>query len=277
MDGVDGVDGLFVRLGERGVIVASANFRDLGGLRTLDGYATRYGRLFRSGHLHELNPAERLRVESLNLSTIVDLRRPSEVETRPTPTFGTERNTNIAPSAGADEFAEIAAIALEPAKAEHAASLAVKYYRENVLSRLDLYRPVVREAIDPDNHPLLFHCTAGKDRTGFVAAVLLGLLGVDRPHVIRDYLATNELRREWMAQHLMNHRRRVAEQRGVDVMEVSEADLATTRIVLIAEAVYIEASLDAVEERFGTWDAFRTSGLGISDSELDRFHKSMLH
>ena len=263
-------------LSERGVIVASANFRDLGGLRTIDGYATRYGRLFRSGHLHELNPAERQRVESLNLATIVDLRRASEVEMRPTPTFGTERNTNIAPSASTDEFAEIAAMALEPAQAEHAASLAVRYYRENVLSRLDFYRPVIREAIDPDNHPLLFHCTAGKDRTGFVAAVLLGLLGVDRPHVIRDYLATNELRLEWTAQHLMTYRRRVAEQRGVDVIEVAEADLATTRIVLIAEAAYIEASLDAVEERFGTWDSFRTAGLGISDPSLQRFRESML-
>lgn len=264
-------------LSERNVIVASANFRDLGGLRTADGYATRYGRLFRSGHLHELNPAERQRVESLNLSTIVDLRRPSEVQTRPTPTFRTERNTNIAPSAAADEFAEIAAMALEPARAEHAASLAMRYYRENVWSRLDFYRPVILEAVDPDNHPLLFHCTAGKDRTGFVAAVLLGLLGVERRLLVSDYLATNELRREWMAQHMANYRRRVAEQREVDVTEVDESDLATTRIVLMAEAAYIEASLDAVQARFGTWDAFRTAGLGISDAALDRFRGSMLH
>ena len=60
------------------------------------------------------------------------------------------------------------------------------------------------------------------------------------------------------------------------MMEVSEADLATTKIVLIAEAAYIEASLDAVEERFRTWDAFRTAGLGISDPSLQRFRESML-
>lgn len=264
-------------LGDRNIIVDSANFRDLGGLNTTDGQVTHYGRLFRSGHLHELTTGETARVAALSLSTIVDLRRHTEVALRPTPTFGSERNANIPPSPESDEFAEAAAMALDPARATHAASLAIRYYRENVWSRLEFYAPVFHQAMDPDNHPLLFHCNAGKDRTGFVAAVLLGLLSVAREDIVSEYLLTNELRSTWIAQHLVNYRRRIAEQRGVDTSEVSEADLATTQIVLVAKAAYIETSLDAVIERFGTWEAFRSDGLGINHAVFDRFRRSMLH
>jgi len=161
------------------VILTTANLRDLGGLPTSDGWTVRTGRLFRSGHLCDLDDAGLSVVGALGVRTIVDLRRPVEIAERPHPDVPGAELIHCQVSDDDNEFAVVANM-LDDAEGTIDGPAAVEdYFRRNVDGRLDAYRPVFRLATDPARLPLLFNCTAGKDRTGFVAAVLLRLLGVD--------------------------------------------------------------------------------------------------
>lgn len=150
----------------------SLNLRDLGGVRTHDGAIVRSGRLYRSEFPAFLTrgPA----ADELGLRTVLDLRRTVE--------------------AGAESI-DAAAIGVDyhrcPLVAGKADSWHAKYpsYLHNAPDRLVA---AVRIAVDPDRHPVLFHCAAGKDRTGVLAALLLGLLDVPRDQIVADYTATEQ-------------------------------------------------------------------------------------
>ena len=129
--------------------------------------------------MSELSPEEEDIYRSLKLRLIIDLRRDDEVTERPTPSFGSEDNIHISVSDPDNAFAEAAAKAHEEGAEKLILADAVRYYREVVTDNLHRYIPVFEQIFDAENHPVLFHCTAGKDRTGFVAAALLKFLGVD--------------------------------------------------------------------------------------------------
>lgn len=258
------------------VVVPSANLRDIGGLPTVDGRVVRRGRLYRSGYLSELTAAELDVVRGLGLRTIVDLRRPAEVELRPNPDIPGAERVHVSTSEDDNEFAVLAANLTDPVVTARAAEYPVAYNRNIVVRSIHRFRPVFAAAVDPDRHALLFHCTAGKDRTGFVAAVLLRLLGVDEALVRADYVLTNEVRREWIAVRLELFRQRIATERGVPPESVTEEDLAPSRVVIEAASDYIQAALDAVPEVHGSWDDFRRDGLGIDDRTFARFADAML-
>jgi protein-tyrosine phosphatase len=250
------------------VVVASANLRDLGGLPTGDGGEVRRGRLFRSGHLHELTVAELATLRGLGLRTVVDLRRPVEVDERPTPTLDGVRRVHVSTSADDNEFAVVAANMTDPAMADRAAGLARAYNRSIVVHHLHRYVPAFEVLVDPAAGPALFHCTAGKDRTGFVAAALLGMLGVDDEHILADHELSDEIRREWVAERLEAIRTRIADERGIDPAEVTDRDLHVARVMLGADRANIAAALAAVVEVYGDWHRFRRDGLGIDDGRF---------
>ena len=155
------------------VLVVAANLRDLGGLATTDGRAVRPGRLFRSGYLSDLEVSGRATVDALGLRTIVDLRRPTEVAARPHPDLPACEVVGISVSDDDNEFTVLANAMVDPDAEPLGPDHITSYFRTLVTDRLDRYRPVFEVATDPDRLPLLFNCTAGKDRTGVVAAVLL--------------------------------------------------------------------------------------------------------
>ena len=145
------------------------------------------------------------------------------------------------------------------------------YFRNTVTNRLDGYRPVFEAATDPDRQPLLFHCMGGKDRTGFVAGVLLRLLGVGQEEVMADYLLTNEILGDRMARRADQARQRIAQRSGVEPDQVDERHLEGVRAMLYTRPSFLQASFDAVTDKFGTWETFRRDGLGIDDARFSAF------
>ncbi|MDP6061990.1 MAG: tyrosine-protein phosphatase, partial [Acidimicrobiales bacterium] len=140
----------------------------------------------------------------------------------------------------------------------------------------DAYRPVFHLVTDPDRLPLLFNCTAGKDRTGFVAGILLRLLGVDADTAMADYLLSNEVRRHWIIEREEQHRLVIAKRLGVGSSEVNDDQLTALRSLLWCQASFLEASFRAVTDTWGTWDAFRRNGLGIDDDRFGAFTEKLL-
>jgi protein-tyrosine phosphatase len=128
------------------------------------------------------------------------------------------------------------------------------------------FAAALRAIAEAGGAPVLFHCSAGKDRTGWLSAVLLTALGVDRDTVFEDYLANNDLARGTNASLL-------------DAMRAKglPADPAILGPVLEAREDYLAAAYREVTERFGDMDGYLRTGLGLGDDTLNMLRKSLLH
>jgi len=186
----------------------SFNFRDLGGYRGSGGRVTRWGRLYRADALHELTPADVGQLRHLGLRTIVDLRTERELAASGRGLLEHEdlafrhlavvregvRGDGTSDRAGDGE--SVAA----PAPAGD--DLAERY-----LWYLHVGRTSLVEALTllggEEHYPLAFHCAAGKDRTGVLAALVLSILGVEQQVIVADYVITAERLRfimeRWLA------------------------------------------------------------------------------
>jgi protein-tyrosine phosphatase len=175
-----------------------ANFRDIGGYETDGGRTVRTGRLFRADSLSYMSDADVLHVtEVLGLHTVIDLRATQEVE-RFTHGPLEELHVRVAhvpivdetrrPDAAAEATTDTTAI-------DTIYLLMLERFGHRFAAVLDLISR-------PGSQPAVFHCAAGKDRTGLVAMLVLGLLGVDRDVIAADYALTDERMPLLMERHL---------------------------------------------------------------------------
>ena len=259
------------------VLVGVANLRDLGGLATTDGRTIRTGRLFRSGHLYELEVPDRATIDTLGLRTIVDLRRPTEVATRPHPDLPGCEVVGISVSDDDNEFSVVANAMVDPDAEPLGPEHVTRYFRTLVTDRLDRYRPVFEVATDPSRLPLLFNCTAGKDRTGVVAAILLRILDVDDDTVMADYLLSNEVRRTWIESAEIDYRQRIAERLGTTPSKVPDNRMDSLSALLYCHREYLAAVLETAVDQWGTWTSFVAEGLGLTDDRVATFRAALLH
>lgn len=160
------------------------NVRDLGGLRTKDGRRTRHGVIYRGDSLDSITPADaRMLFDKLGIGTIVDLRTKAETELSGL-VFPVQRHRYSVLAEGR--------LGLEPFPSDDPAELAKVY-----LSNLESGRAAVKGTFDIIGSNLragvatLFHCAAGRDRTGIMAALLLGLAGVTNGQIAVDYVQSN--------------------------------------------------------------------------------------
>ncbi|MEU0540490.1 tyrosine-protein phosphatase [Nocardia sp. NPDC005978] len=166
------------------------NVRDLGGLPVITGGVTRFGMVLRSSTLQQATAADlRKLLEPLGLRTVIDLRLPDEVE-----------REGYGPVAGSGVRIANLPIRKSPQSSLAARDLVPDKTRVDLT---DLYGQLlagsgehiveaVRLIIDPERRSVLFHCAAGKDRTGVLAAVLLDAVGVEHEAIAHDYVLTNE-------------------------------------------------------------------------------------
>jgi protein-tyrosine phosphatase len=164
----------------------SFNFRDLGGYVGHHGMVTRWGALFRSDTLHELTGADIETVRALGLATIVDLRTGRELERTGRGPLAEEPTAFRHLSLIRDGEGEAMAA---PAPPGEELSLRYGWYLDG---GRDSLVEALRLIADPSNLPLVFHCAAGKDRTGVLAALVLDILGVASEVIVADYVITAE-------------------------------------------------------------------------------------
>jgi protein-tyrosine phosphatase len=166
------------------------NLRDLGGLPAGEGGRVRAGRLFRGPALHGLTPEETAALEPLGLAHVVDFRGREEASARPADLPGRREHLSIEPTAAT----RLMGVLSKPDPSPEAISGAMEEtYRDFVRVNADVFARFLGLLAEAEGAPLLFHCTAGKDRTGFAAALILHVLGADPETIEADYLATNGL------------------------------------------------------------------------------------
>lgn len=171
-----------------------SNLRDLGGWQTTDGRRVRFGQIYRSAALGGLDPAEAPRLNDLGIGHVCDLRGVHEAAAAPDPMHALPgaqyRPLPIEPSVAATMIA----IAEEKgaATAEDMRRVMAASYAAYVTEWSARYRNLLTVLLE-STAPVLFHCSAGKDRTGFGAALILTALDVPMATIRADYLATNRL------------------------------------------------------------------------------------
>jgi protein-tyrosine phosphatase len=167
----------------------SHNTRELGGYKTTDGKSVKWGMLYRSDKLSDISDTDQEYLQSLGIKKIVDFR--SKEEKTEDPDIIPEGINYIEMPINVDGAmrSKIEAV-LKGETEKEVKSFLVDANREFVTSYTDVYENFLRGLIDEDA-PTLFHCTAGKDRAGFAAAITLIALGVSKENVIEDYMKTN--------------------------------------------------------------------------------------
>ncbi len=176
----------------------ASNLRDLGGWKMADGRRLRRGRLYRSATLAHLTERDMATIAGLGLRTICDLRGVEEAAHRPSRLpEGAERiHLPIEPTVGAS-LADI--MQRELTTGEDVVDLLRRAYLDYGTRFIGAYRDLFGLLLQPERHALLFHCSAGKDRTGLAAALILTALGATRETILEDYRATDRLWRHDLA------------------------------------------------------------------------------
>ena len=165
------------------------NFRDLGGRLNVNGQEVRRGKLFRSGFLSELNDNDWDIFKSLNISTICDFRRYDELERNPTSPPFEVNITHLPIGDGSHHELIKKAFSTQDVVVEKVVDFMRDINKDFVFEHAHTYQRYFEELLAlGEDEAMLFHCSAGKDRTGFAAALTLLALGVERQSVLDDYM-----------------------------------------------------------------------------------------
>lgn len=245
------------------------NFRDLGGYQAADGRTTRWKVLYRSDHLHKLNDNDFKYLAALRLDKIIDFRAEHEKEVEPDriPANMDVRLVDIPILDGStelwrnsrDKFVNDNMKNIDPAKfmTKTSVELATRFTPK--------MRRFVQELLSSKGYPVLFHCAAGKDRTGYAAAILLRILDVPMNVIVQDYLISNQYylsSYEWNLKVL-----RVI--KGAKFAEVVKG-------FLEVQSVYLATSFETIDHEFGSFDEYVRNGLDLTEKDIEALKRFYL-
>jgi protein-tyrosine phosphatase len=234
------------------------NARDLGGYASADGRRTRWRALFRADNMSHLTAEGRMALVRDGVRTVVDLQSDSDHRYEPRHPFRSQAGTDAVPRyvhAPVLDEADAAAVA-----ALYGATSVVDAYRARLDTSRQQFALIVRAIVDAPAGGVVFHCHAGLDRTGLVAGLLLGILGVPADTIADDYALSEER----LGAFFEYYRAQIA-----DPAERA----AFRRLTAPREAML--AVLDHLEARYGSADGYLRSA-GIADAEIARLRERFL-
>jgi protein-tyrosine phosphatase len=241
------------------------NFRDLGGYATTDGRRIKWGLVFRSGSLAGLTLADWQSLQQRGVRSMCDLRTTHERSSEPFAWKDAATLTYFARDYASSfgELRRVMASDLPSGAAARAAMIAG--YKELPFEQATAYRQIFVH-LAANTVPLIFNCSAGKDRAGTAAALILSALGVSRQTLIEDYLLTNAAVDLHQVLAGGDNKRSMLAKRPSDV----------TAAILNADAAYITSALEAIDERHGSIEAYLHEVLGINAAQLAAIKHNLL-
>ena len=235
------------------------NFRDLGGYPTKNGKHVKWGKIYRSASLNNLTPEDLQKLQSLSLAYVADFRGPYEVKAAPDKLPASAIRVSL--PAGSEQIGESSYMKEMMSQAVKGDSFLVGFY-STLTPFKARYKPVFDEllVLNKDS-TLLFHCTAGKDRTGIAAALILYALGVDDQTIWSDYTATN-------------YYRKAENERAIGgMMKAYGMDEPTARKLMEARENYIIATFTAIQKNYGTIDNYLEQEMGLDKDKRRRLQE----
>lgn len=259
----------------RFVLDGADNVRDMGGFTTADGRTTVWGKAFRGDGLSKLTTDDDRALADADVTTVVSFLGDSEIAKS-----GPDRlpdSATLVHIPVLDENTQALATALEGALADGDPAQMQELLGDGKASKLgdegflhQLQNPdtmagygrTLALLADSDG-ALLYHCSSGKDRTGMMSALLLGVLGVPDDAIVRDFVASNDYNR-------------VHNEQTYAYLSGKGIDIDLVRPLMEQRHSEIEPVLDAVRDTYGGWDDFAHDVLGLDDATLEKLRATML-
>jgi protein-tyrosine phosphatase len=234
------------------------NFRDLGGYPTADGHMTKWQTLYRADGIHRISEADVARLQPLGLKTVIDLRTPDEIE----------QHGRFPLEAYAVDYHHLPVLDVvwtpdEIQSFGDSPTFLVDRYREMLVIGEGALGMSLRLLAEIETYPAVFHCAAGKDRTGIVAALVLALVGVPDEVIAEDYA----LSREGVA--------RMIEWAMENMPEARERMKSAPAAMMGAEPESILALLEHIRAEHGSMEAY-VGTLGVDDAHIARLRAALV-
>jgi len=250
-------------------VPGALNVRDLGGYTTADGMQVRWGTVYRSAALGAVTPAGDAVLANLGLREAIDFRTPAETaasgaDILPPGVTDVHLPIDTGDSGGSPGSLTRAQFTALFGNGQAAADLH-QVYQQFVTSAADRlqFGTALRTIADGGSSPLLYHCSAGKDRTGWMSAVLLTALGVPRNQVYADYLLSNP---------------ELAASNAALEAELNDAGYDAALIVplLTVDSSDLDTAFAEVKQQYGSMDGYLTRGLGLDRGTLAELRARLL-
>jgi protein-tyrosine phosphatase len=242
-----------VTLSDRHIVFeACFNFRDIGGYETIDGQCVKWGTVFRADSLARLTGSDVDAAMDLGLRTVIDLRSTAELDRNGVFARATDVAFHHLPVF--EEYTPASPDGSEPPPGVEYAAMAT--------SGAGAVANAVRIIAEGD-HAVVFHCAAGKDRTGIVAALVLSSLGVPDDSIVRDYSLSEVSLEPWLTWAESNAPQAAAESASAPPW------------LLRAPAANMQAFLDILRERHGSVAGYLTD-VGLEGDVLDALRARLL-
>jgi protein-tyrosine phosphatase len=236
-------------------LAGASNFRDLGGYIGQDGRLVRWRKIFRSNHLGQLTAADIAVLRQLGVRNAFDFRGKDE---RGEALCGIEEIETHSLPVEPTVVAALRAIHASgrPATADDALEVMLESYRGYVEHNTPRFRALFMHLLE-DRAPLVIHCTAGKDRTGFACALILHTLGVADDVIAEDYLLTNRFYRR-------------------DPSVSSDLSDEVRQVLGTVQTSFLAAAFETINGGYGSLDNYLRDGLGIGAPERDGLRERYL-
>ncbi|MEM8900478.1 MAG: tyrosine-protein phosphatase, partial [Bacteroidota bacterium] len=246
-------------------IDGALNMRDLGGLFTQDGYQVKWGKLFRSGSIAEISQDDYQRLIPLGISTICDFRTVAEAEESSDQWPGLDQISHFHIPVGEGKGLKDGFINKINSPDFQAAKVMMEMNRSYVEDYSEEYKQFFRLLLEDENYPLLFHCTAGKDRTGFASALILSALGVSREDIMDEYLMSNY--------YLHDNSEEILKKAAL-FLGMSHQKL---RGIMEVRTEYLQAAFTSIEEKYGSVENYLDEELNIGPLEIEQLKETLLY
>ncbi|MGE8553854.1 MAG: tyrosine-protein phosphatase [Chryseobacterium jejuense] len=246
------------------------NFRAVGNIKNTEGRALKEGMFYRSANLHKLKKKSFAQIEKLGITEIIDLRNSKEISQSPDqlPDRITYKKYSAFEDEG-DQLSQARKLVLKgKVNASDADKRMIDFYREYVTENPEIIKTIITEIMESEK-PILYHCTAGKDRTGIVTALILTILKFDKETIYNEYLLSNNLRKP-----LVEKRLRLANNLH---FLYPKMDLQVLEKLSWVEKRYLDAAFEEINKKYGSTDAYIQQVLGISEAKRTQYIQKFTH
>ena len=247
------------------------SFQDIGGYETVDGRTVRSGRLFRSGHFGRLSPVDRKQLDDAGIRLVIDLRGardivrdghyllPSGAQRLHLSAFDDSRKIDQSQRQLIKADMKMHRAALRKGDGER---LMIAALMRLAFDRTKVFQALLSFLAEDRCLPAIVHCSAGKDRTGWAATLLLLALGVPETEVLAHYLSSNEYRRDEVRSSLAKMSPHVDTEAMLPLLEVRPQ--------------YLIATFHAIRQRFGSLDDYLTRAIDLDAERRRRLQANFL-
>lgn len=244
------------------------NTRDLGGFPTEDGRTIKYGKLIRSGKLYNLPKCTLERLEEMHVTTIIDMRIDTELNEYPSTTIPGAKRVHLplvcTATTGITHEKSMARTMLKESKRIKKEFGSADNYMLSVYKVLLFDEQSQRqirkffELVIEDENCVIWHCSAGKDRTGICAMLLEYALGVDEKLIIEDYVATGKFQQK----------KRLLQKSGLVITPIPHMFKQILYALMNSKPQYIMGAIDEIKQRYGTVIDYLKQAIGLTEEQL---------